>query len=157
MPIPQGYHLDSRINTGLALGGVSLWAAPYVTGLIAAAASGFSKGSGWLALPVIGPFVAMGGRSIDCSPLGESNSADGSDLSEIERKCRESAIAEARVLALLTVDGLLQTTGAILTVAGVLSPREVLLRNDVFPPDTKLTLDADYQRGQLRLWARLQF
>jgi hypothetical protein len=158
MPIPQGYRLESRVNTGLVYGGLAIWSAPYVTGLIAAAASGFSKGSGWLALPIVGPFVAMGGRTIDCSVINESTTGGGSsNLNNVEEKCRESAIKEARVVALLTVDGLLQTTGAILSVAGFLSPNEFLLRNDVFPTDTKLSFDAGYFQGQLRLQARMQF
>lgn len=158
MPIPQGYRLESHVNTGLVYGGLAIWSAPYVTGLIAAAASGFSKGSGWLALPIVGPFVAMGGRTIDCSVINESTTGGGSsNLNNVEEKCRESAIREARVVALLTVDGLLQTTGAILSVAGFLSPNEFLLRNDVFPSGTKLSFDAGYFQGQLRLQARMQF
>ncbi len=158
MPIPQGYRLDSHINSGLVYGGLAIWAAPYLTGLIAAAASGFTKESGWLALPIVGPFIAMGGRTIDCTVLGQpTTGGTGTNLNSVEDQCRKSAIKEARVVALLTVDGLLQTTGAIMAVAGLLSPSEYLLRNDVFPQDAKLSFDAGYYQGQLRLQARMQF
>jgi hypothetical protein len=137
-------------------GGLAIWAAPYAAGLVAAAASSFTKGSGWLALPVVGPFVAMGQRTIDCSFVRLKTDTT-TDYGAEEDKCRREAIKEARVLALLTVDGLLQTTGAIMAVAGLMSPSEYLLRNDIFPPDTKLSFDAGYHQGQFRLQARLQF
>jgi hypothetical protein len=43
-----------------------------------------------------------------------------------------------------------------MTAAGLLSPKEYLLRNDVFPAD-KISFDAGYSHGQLRLWANMQF
>jgi hypothetical protein len=142
----------------LVYGGLVIWAAPYLTGLIAAAASGFTKESGWLALPIVGPFMAMGGRTIDCTVLGQpTTGGTGTNLNSVEEQCRNSAIKEARVVALLTVDGLLQTTGAIMAVAGLLSPNEYLLRTDIFPQDAKLSFDAGYHQGQLRLQARMLF
>jgi hypothetical protein len=157
MPIPEGYRRDSHMNSGLTLGGITVWAVPYIVGLVAAAGSGFAKGSGWLALPIAGPFVAMGGRSVDCSVTDVTYNPGTTNLEEEQDKCRKSVIKEARVLALLTIDGLLQTTGAIMTVAGLLSPSEVLVRNDVFPLDGKVRFDAGYHQGQLRLQARIQF
>ncbi|HEY5955242.1 MAG TPA: hypothetical protein VIV60_01765, partial [Polyangiaceae bacterium] len=157
MPIPSGYHLDSHINSGLMWSGLAIWAVPYAAGLIAAAASGFPKQSGWLALPVAGPFVAMGGRTIDCDILGYDANSAGYDLQAKQAECKKQIIKEARVLGLLTVDGLLQTTGAIMAIAGMASSSESLLRNDVFPPDSHVSFDAGYVNGQFRLHARMLF
>ncbi|HMA91913.1 MAG TPA: hypothetical protein VKP30_04460 [Polyangiaceae bacterium] len=159
MPIPQGYRLESRINAGLVYGGLAILLAPYATGLVVAAASGFSKRSGWLAVPVAGPFVAMSGRKIDCTVADLTYTGTGQDtsLNEKEERCRESVMHEAQVVAVLTLDGLLQTTGAIMTMAGLFSPIESLLRNDVYPLEGKLHLGASYQLGQVRLGATLQF
>lgn len=159
MPIPQGYRLESHVNAGLVYGGLAILLTPYATGLIAAAASGFSKKSGWLAVPVAGPFVAMSGRKIDCtvSDLTYSGSEGDTSINDKEERCRESVMHEAQVVAVLTLDGLLQTTGAIMTMAGLLSPVEYLLRNDVYPLEGKLNFGASYQYGQLRFGATLQF
>jgi hypothetical protein len=158
MPIPNGYHLDSHINTGLMWSGLAIWGVPYIAGLVAAAASGFPKQSGWLALPVVGPFVAMGGRTIDCDVLSTTyDTNSGYDLQDKQEICKKQIIKEARVLGLLTVDGLLQTTGAIMAIAGMVSSTETLLRNDIFPPESQVSFDAGYVNGQLRLHARMRF
>jgi hypothetical protein len=161
LPIAPGYRLESEINSGLVYGGLAVFAAPYVSGIVAAAASDFTKDSGWLALPIAGPFLAMGGRSINCSfteitVAGETEI----DLNAKEAACRASALKEARVVALLTVAGLVQTAGAILTVAGLVSRNEYLVRKDLAPePEEKpaVTVDGGYSNGQARLTAQINF
>ena len=160
IPTPQGYRLDSRINGGLVYGGLSIFGVPYVAGLVAAAASGFSKGSGWLALPIIGPFLAMGGRDLnecDFITVSSSASSPGLNPAEEQAQCRRVVVREARILGVFALDGLIQATGSVLTIAGLLSPRETLVRSDIFPPDVKVGFDAGYFRGQLRLQMRMQF
>jgi hypothetical protein len=160
MPIPPGYRLESRVNRGLVYGGLAVFAVPYVSGLIAAAASGFSKKSGWLALPIVGPFMAMGGRDLnECDFINVSStpSSGGLNPAEEQAQCRKLIVREARMLGVLAMDGLLQAAGSVMTVAGLFSPHELLLRNDLFPPNTKLSFDAGYYNGQVRLHARLEF
>lgn len=158
MPIPQGYRLESSTNP-LVYGGLVVTFAPYLAGLIAAASSGFSEGTSWLALPVAGPFIAMGGRNVDCNVANLAYTGTGSDesLNDREAKCRKEVVHELQTVALLTLDGLLQTTGAILTIAGLFSPTESLLRNDVYPLNAKLDFGAGYYRGQTRFTATLRF
>jgi hypothetical protein len=161
MPIAPGYRLESRPNTGLVYGGLAVFAVPYVSGIIAAAASDFTKDSGWLAMPIAGPFLAMGGRSINCSFTELTVEGDTDvDLNAKEAACRASALKEARVVALLTVAGLVQTAGAILTVAGLVSRDEYLIRNDLAtePADEPtLSVDGGYTNGQARLSAQMRF
>lgn len=156
--MPQGYRLESRTNP-LVYGGLVVTLAPYLTGLIAAASAGFSEGTSWLALPVAGPFIAMGGRDVNCNVANLAYTGTGSDesLNEREAKCRQEVVHELQTVALLTLDGLLQTTGAILTIAGLFSPKESLLRNDVYPLNGKLNFGAGYYRGQARFTASLTF
>jgi hypothetical protein len=160
MPEIPGYRLESEPRMGLVYGGIAVFGAPYVTALVAAAASGFTKGSGWLAMPLAGPFLAMGGRSIDCS-FTETAGQTGVDLNAKEAACRNSALKEARVVALLTVAGLVQTAGTIITIAGAMTREERLVRKDIYP-ETKtsaqaVSVDGDYSNGGVRLTAQLRF
>jgi hypothetical protein len=159
MPIPQGYRLESHTNSGLVYGGLVVTLAPYLAGLSGAAAAGFSEGSGWLALPLAGPFIAMGGRQVDCNVADITYAGTGKDesLNDREAKCRKEVVHELQTVAVLTLDGLLQTTGAILTIAGLVSPSESLLRNDAFPLQGKVNFGASYYRGQTRLVASWAF
>jgi hypothetical protein len=161
LPIAPGYRLESEPKLGLAYGGLAVFAAPYVTGLIAAAASGFTKDSGWLAVPLAGPFVAMGGRSIECSFIESTSAGTTTDLNKKEAACRDSALKEARVVALLTVAGLVQTAGAIMTIAGLASRDEYLIRKDLSQdPNSeqpKVKVDGGYSNGQVRLTAQINF
>lgn len=159
MPIPQGYRLEERTNSGLIYGGLAVTLAPYVAGLIAAAASGFPEGTGWLAVPVAGPFISLGGRRLDCDVASVVYTGTGKDesLNDREAQCRKEVTHELQTAVLLSLDGLLQTTGAILTIAGVLSPSESLLRNDVFPLIGKVNFGAGHYRGQTRFTASWAF
>jgi hypothetical protein len=159
MPIPKGYRLESHFNRGLTYGGLVVWGVPYLAGLIAAGASGFAKQSGWLAVPVVGPFLAMGHRSIDCNvlDLDVTGSSTSNNVNQKQEQCLNSAIKEVRIVALLTLDGIMQTAGAIMTVAGLVASDEYLLRNDIFPTEAKVRFDAGYYQGQFRLTARALF
>lgn len=158
MPVIPGYRLESEMRTGLVFGGLTVFAIPYVAGLVAAAASGFPKESGWLALPLAGPFVAMGGRTIDCS---FTNLTTTDNVQAKEADCRSKAVKEIRVVALLTVSGLMQTAGAILTIAGLATQDKSLVRKDLYPEPAeakpRLTVDGGYEQGRVRLTAQVTF
>lgn len=162
IPIPPGYHLESEARTGLGIGGLVILGVPYVTGMVAAAASGFSKGSAWLVVPVAGPFLAMGGRNIDCNFISSSGVAV--EMEKEQDQCRKEVVSEARIVALLTVSGLVQTAGAILSTAGFVTKDRYLIRNDISPEPTQepppapaITVDGAYQNGHVRLTALLRF
>ena len=105
-PTPPGYHLDTRFRPGLVVAGGVVLGASYGFALIQAASS---KGEApWLYAPVVGPFVVAG------AVYRSSNGQDGAALSLV-----------------LIAEGLVQLTGASLLVAGLVSPRTTLVRNDV--------------------------
>jgi hypothetical protein len=120
-PIPPGYHPSTRVRTGLIAGGLTMFGAPYLISVLAAAIGEDAKNSSTiynsscncyqtqagtndaapLFIPVVGPFITM----------GNSNSAS--------------------LDVLLVVDGLLQAAGVGLFIYGVAVPKTVLVRNDL--------------------------
>lgn len=126
MPVPRGYHVEHRASNGLTVtGGITLGVG-YLTALGIGLHYEFENGTGWTALPVIGPWAAIGARDFDC----DVNGIDGIDTlddvnteqtaNEAER-CIRRAQSEALAIALLAVDGMIQATGAILVAAGLAS------------------------------------
>jgi hypothetical protein len=129
-----------------------MWAVPYVTGLVAAAAYNFPSGSSWLAVPVVGPFIAMGSRKIDCD-LDRMQYDPNVELKDLEQQCMDSAIDEVTAVALLTVSGLLQISGAIVTTVGFASGGTQLVRKDV----ARLSLHPIVRRDRAAFTAELEF
>lgn len=89
--------------------GVGMVGVPYATGLGIAGGEGFANGSGWLAAPVLGPWLALSGRSDPCNGIDDEKEVD-SDVG----KC----VAEPIVRGMLVLDGVLQATGVVLMVVG---------------------------------------
>ncbi len=89
--------------------GVGMVGVPYATGLGIAAGESFDNASGWLALPVGGPWLALTGRSDPCDGVDNQKTVD-SDVG----KC----VAEPMVRGMLVLDGVLQATGAVLMLVG---------------------------------------
>jgi len=89
--------------------GVGMVGVPYATGLGIAGGEGFANSSGWLAAPVLGPWLALSGRSDPCKGIDNQKDA-GSDVG----KC----VAEPIVRGMLVLDGVLQATGTVLMVVG---------------------------------------
>lgn len=102
-PAPAGYHVESEIRTGLVISGaVTLGTFYALTALGAAISNDLKRGSATaLYVPVAGPFVQ----------IGNSTSETGKFF--------------------LVLDGLIQTTGAVLLVAGLAAPKTVAVRDDV--------------------------
>ena len=121
LPVPSGYHVEKRAATGLIVTGALGLAAGYLAGLAIALDQRFDDGLGWLALPVVGPWPAVAGRRVRCS---------ASTVDEA-RRCLDSASAEAITIALLAVDGMVQTTGLLLLLGGLASGQPELVRDDL--------------------------
>jgi hypothetical protein len=102
-PAPAGYRLESHIREDLVISGaVTLGTFYALTALGAAISNDLEKGSATaLYIPIAGPFVQ----------LGNSTSETGKFF--------------------LILDGLIQTTGAVLLVAGLVAPKTVAVREDV--------------------------
>jgi hypothetical protein len=124
-PIPPGYRLESDANTGLILGGVFTTLIGYGAALAVGAANDFENGTGWLAVPVIGPWGALGSRSNPCADIEIENAT----LEDAE--CVEAAVDEARLVAFMTLDGLVQMVGATLLIVGAATSHEELVRTDI--------------------------
>lgn len=126
VPVPRGYHVERRPATGLLVtGGVTLGVG-YLTALGIGLHHEFSDGMGWTALPVLGPWAAIGARDFDCNVSGIDDVDNIDDINtettaEEAERCIRRAQSEAISIALLAVDGMIQATGAILLVAGLAS------------------------------------
>lgn len=118
-PVPPGYEVESQAASGLITAGMVTLMLGYVAGAGVAAANDFENGTGWLLVPVVGPWGAMGARTLSCNPDEFEQSA-----------CTEAAVDELTMFAFLAVDGLVQATGTALLLAGVLSREHWLVRTD---------------------------
>ena len=109
-PIPPGYHADTRVRTGLVVGGAVTFGVMYVFSVLAGSimndAAQSSYGSSgtrgdFLFVPVAGPFLQM----------TKTESSSGN--------------------VTLAIDGIAQAAGATMLIVGITSPRTVLVRNDL--------------------------
>lgn len=118
--VPPGYTVEERVRRGPIIAGSIVFGVPYMLGLLTASADDFPNHSGWLAVPVVGPWVTLVSREETCDA--------GFDYEdEVEYECRGTD----PVQTLLVLDALMQTTGAVLFVWGVSSSKKVLVRDDV--------------------------
>ena len=129
MPVPPGYRVVERPASGLLIGGISLFAASYAVGLLVAAGEDFENGTAWLAVPLIGPWAAIGARDFSCGPV----------TAQTTNKCVSNAFDEVETIVFIAVDGLVQAAAAGLLIAGAASSQKELVRKDIkvgFVPPT---------------------
>jgi len=107
-PIPPGYHAESRVRSGLVVGGAVTFGVMYLLSvLVGAAISDTNKAIGGkdngdlLYVPVAGPFLQM----------TKTESSSGN--------------------VTLAIDGIAQAAGATMLIVGITSPKTVLVRNDL--------------------------
>ncbi len=108
-PIPPGYHAETRVRSGLVVGGAVTFGVMYLLSVLVGAAisdanklSGGNKDSGdFLYVPVAGPFLQM----------TKTESSSGN--------------------VTLAIDGIAQAAGATMLIVGITSPKTVLVRNDL--------------------------
>ena len=107
-PVPQGYHVETRIRKGLAIGGGVMFGSMYLLSAFGAAvASDTGDKNAWpFWVPAIGPFIAIG---------TEHNSGAGS----------------SSLTFLYVIDGLVQTGGLAMLIAGIALPSTKLVRDDI--------------------------
>jgi hypothetical protein len=124
MPVPPGYQIVNHPATGIITGGVVGLGASYGAALIVGATQGFKNATGWLAAPIIGPWIAISARSY--------NQCQTSTVA-LARRCVEGAVGEVQFITFVAVDGVFQLASGFLTLAGFLSAREELIREDLLP------------------------
>jgi hypothetical protein len=127
-PVPRGYHLEERPRHGLVTGGTVMLAVPYGLGLAIAGGQDFPNGSGWLIVPGIGPWLTLLARhKANCGTSSDFESCDDSGTDDVTR-------------TFLILDGMLQTAGAVMLIAGIAAPKIVIARDFVgnlqFVPST---------------------
>ena len=121
VPVPPGYHVESHGATGLIVTGAITLGLGYVVALGLGLDSSFSGSRGWLAVPVVGPWPAVGGEKITCV----------AETVPEARQCLDRASNTATTLALMAVDGMVQTTGLALLIAGLATRHSELVRDDL--------------------------
>jgi hypothetical protein len=104
-------------TTPLIVGALAI-GIPYATGMGIAASEGFANGSGWLALPAAGPWLALSARRDPCEGLNQQTELDG----DVGR-----CVAEPLVRGMLVLDGVLQATGSVLLIVGASTTEERLV------------------------------
>lgn len=120
-PIPPGYRVIEQKRRGLIIAGSLTAGVPWALGVAAAAGANFEDKTGWLVVPVLGPWlmIAAGGAN-------EDRSCGSFDTDESD--CYDNNAALRGVLAL---DGLVQAAGAVMFACGMTIPRKRLIREDV--------------------------
>src|SRR5690606_33375538 len=91
-PPPPGYTATVKRNAGLITAGTIVFASTYALGIGAAGATGFKNQSGWVALPVAGPFVAASQRDFDCGNPSTPAAVQA---------CQRETVSEAGAVAVL--------------------------------------------------------
>lgn len=114
-PVPEGYQLEERPRTALVTTGWILTGVAYGGALAASGGAGFKNESGWLAVPLLGPWMTLGQRNYHCD-----NSSDA----------RADCVADVFVVMGLIMDGIMQSGGGTLLMVGYLAPKKGLVRED---------------------------
>lgn len=116
-PIPKGYRLRTRAHRGLWLTGAIMGGGAYSFGVVGAFDSGFADNSGYLLVPLAGPWlmIAAGKNSARACPLNEA--------------CPTGSPSYQNLF--VGAAGVLQAVGAGLFISGVTSEQRYLERQDV--------------------------
>ena len=123
--MPAGYHVEERARRGPTIAGAVVFGVPYVLGLTVASSENFPNSTGWLVVPVLGPWITLAARHRS-NLYGCSTDTFGS--------CSSSGLddsLDSTTRTFLILDGLTQATGAILFIYGVASTKKVMARNFV--------------------------
>jgi hypothetical protein len=129
LPVPPGYRVVQRSASGLTLGGGLTFLGAYAAALGLAASQSFENGTGYTAIPLVGPWAAIGGRTFKCNAPVTTNTV--ASLQRAINKCVGTAFDEVVTVVFLTADGLVQATGAALFFVGLGSGYLELVREDL--------------------------
>jgi hypothetical protein len=111
-PAPQGYRLVERPRRGLVIAGALTLGVPYAISVSVAAGGNYNRTSGWLLIPVIGPWITTAKI-----PDHDCNDTPGS--------CDGSAQGERGMAAF---DGIAQAAGAAMLIVGLTVPKRLWIR-----------------------------
>jgi hypothetical protein len=119
-PVPPGYHVEELPRSGLVTAGVIVLGIPYFFSVVTALSANSQNESGWLYLPVAGPWLTLGRRSYSCNPDNNNQSTSQS----------LACVGDVFAVMGLIFDGIVQATGAGLLLGGELATKPGLVRND---------------------------
>lgn len=125
MDPPPGYRAETQSNRGLLWGGAMTAGIGYATALGYGLSRNFEGGLGALAVPVVGPWLALGKRNFGCDEIRTIDDLDAA------QSCRDDTYAEAKTFAVLGTVGLLQAVGGTLFVVGLFDRRDTWVREDL--------------------------
>jgi len=111
--VPPGYHVEEHVRRGLVIGGALTLGIPWALSVTVASGANFSNQSGWLIVPALGPWITLATRE-KCSGYSSNN-----------LNCLEDPSAQA----MLVLDGIAQTAGAIMLIAGIAATKKVVVRD----------------------------
>jgi hypothetical protein len=115
--------MEERARRGLVIAGPIMIGAPWALGLLFASAANYNNSSGWLVVPVLGPWITLASRHRShCN--GATASASASSVDE----CLDSS-TDNLVQTTLVLDGLVQGAGAAMLIVGMASPKKMLVRD----------------------------
>jgi hypothetical protein len=119
-PVPAGYHVETKARKGLAIAGGVMFGSFYILSAFGAAiaSDGHDKQAWPFWVPAIGPFIALG--------------------TEKHNALRSSNDATASLTFLYVIDGIVQTGGLAMLVAGIALPSQKLVRDDIGLLDDKV-------------------
>lgn len=119
---PPGYVLEEQARRVLVIPGIALVGALYITGIITTGVlQEFPNKTGFLAIPVAGPWITWGTRTSSCDDIDSENSLSSS------LDCDEDKALDR----LLVLDGMLQAVGAALIVTGFTWTKSIWVREDL--------------------------
>ena len=116
--IPPGYRIVERSRKGLIIAGLVVTGVAWSFSVTAAVAADYEDNSGFLLLPVLGPWLMLATGGAD-----DPNCTTDQDF--------EICQSNAPLRAVLVLDGLVQTAGGVMFVLGVTNPTKRLVREDV--------------------------
>jgi len=122
MPVPPGYEVVTHPASGLITAGIVGMSVSYGTAVIVAASQGFDNATGWLMAPVVGPFIAVAERDYEQCKTATVAQA---------RRCVSKAVGEVQYITFAAVDGVFQIASTLVILAGAVSSRDELIRQDL--------------------------
>lgn len=136
MPTPPGYHVEDRPRQGLVIAGAIVAGIPYFFSVMAATAANENNASGWLFVPVMGPWMTMGQRSYSCNDSGNQSTSQS-------LQC----VGDIFVVMGLIADGVMQAAGATLLIVGLAAGKPTLVRDEQAVHVTPMHVGTGYGAG----------
>lgn len=117
--VPPGYRVVEKSRRGLIIAGLVTTGVAWSFSVTAAVTADYEDNSGFLLIPVLGPWLMLATGGADDPPCVDDGGGN------------EFCDSNAGLRGVLVLDGLVQTAGAVMFVLGVANPSKRLLRDDV--------------------------